>query len=104
DAYRGSEHAAASLLWIDGAFNVNSTSAQAWIALLASLRDLDGSTEGNDNILPRFVNSLGLGGVSVAEAPNGLSAAAWNSIRKISDTQIESIAEKIVEEVRARGP
>ena len=88
----------AAHLLLDGAFNVNSTSAEAWQAVLASLRDskfelADGSPAGGgDTPQSRFQHPIG--------DPNDL----WHGFRTLSDEEIASLAEKIVQEIRARGP
>ncbi|MBK1832350.1 hypothetical protein JIN77_16550 [Verrucomicrobiaceae bacterium R5-34] len=86
-------------LMLDGSFNINSTSVKAWVAMLSGLRgasielgDTSGSTEISDTPFPRFRDPLG--------SENDI----WQGFRSLSDTQIEQLAEQIVEQVRARGP
>ena len=82
---------AASCLRLRGGFNVNSTSVQAWRALLAGHRDLE-------------VSGLFRHPFSRFVAPSGTANAALEGHRLLSDDQIETLAEKIRDEVLARGP
>ncbi len=80
-------------LLVDGAFNVNSTSVDAWASQLSSLRgqDIEGATiASNETPIPRFLAS---------EAED-----SWNKTRKLSDEEINLLAHKIVEQVKLRGP
>lgn len=88
----------AAHLMLDGAFNVNSTSEEAWIALLSGLRGTDFSVtngsppSGSTTAFPRFRN------------PIGTENDHWHGFRTLSDDQIKELAEKIVTEVQVRGP
>lgn len=88
----------ASHLKVDGAFNVNSTSLKAWIALLSGLRGQDfsvreGSPPANSQTaMSRFRD------------PMGDDSNNWQGFRSLSDTEIEKLAGNIVNEVRLRGP
>ncbi|MGJ8642496.1 MAG: hypothetical protein ACSHX9_03735 [Luteolibacter sp.] len=86
-------------LMVDGAFNVNSTSIEAWKAMLAGLRSAeftlaDGSEAGGQDVtpFPRFRDPLG------EENDN------WHGYRTLSDDDIEELAEAIVNQVQDRGP
>ena len=98
----GCIHAAAHLM-VDGAFNVNSTNAGAWRAMLASLRGESFETElsngnranhdpGDKTPAPRL------------SIPTGEPGDEWEGFRELTDSQIEKLAEEIVVEVKARGP
>lgn len=88
----------AAHLMVDGAFNVNSTSVEAWTAVLAGLRDAefdveDGSPPASgETPFPRFRN------------PRGRSNDGWDGYRGLQDGELRKLAEEIVEEVRSRGP
>jgi hypothetical protein len=88
----------AAHLLVDGAFNVNSTRVEAWIAQLASLRNApfappDGGRPPADHtILSRFRD------------PAGTANDRWLGYRALTDAQIRKLAEEIVVEVRQRGP
>ncbi|MGE9290144.1 MAG: hypothetical protein ACQKBT_04085, partial [Puniceicoccales bacterium] len=97
DAYAG----IAGHLMIDGAFNINSTSVEAWKALLSSLNQLDiDYLSGNNRIAaPSQDNPF-----SRMNLPAGDSNEDWSGFRSLSDAEIESLAANIVDEVRTRGP
>lgn len=90
--------AAANLL-LDGGFNVNSTSVEAWRALLASHNGV--ATDPADPATIRHPFSRFASPASGVEPNN---AAPWMSWRILSDAQIDALATAIVAEVRARGP
>lgn len=104
----------ASHLMVDGAFNINSTSVEAWKSFLSSLRGnpvpyLDGG------ISPQLANSSGtpLGSGILPNArpiltedisgPN-LPAEQWLTGRILTDTEIDELANAIVKQVKLRGP
>lgn len=108
--------ASASLL-TSGSFNINSTSVDAWKAVLSSLRQserlrysqvIDDNSTSESNLepsdlnapLPRFLNPMG----STANADNHADQDAWSGIRSLSDTEVDELARAIVEEVQRRGP
>ena len=83
---------AADLL-LNGAFNVNSTSVDAWASQLASLRGLpvSGATVSKEETpVPRFLEYPG--------------ENSWNKLRKLSDDEISLLAHKMVEQIKLRGP
>ena len=83
----------ASDLLVDGAFNINSTSVDAWIAQLSSLRGL--SVE-NANV--------GLNQTPVIRFLEEPDANDWNRLRVLTDSEIESLAMALVKQVKLRGP
>lgn len=91
---------------IAGQFNVNSTSVPAWTAFLRTNRDLaityaQGSVSDSSGGSP-FPNSSR---PSNPNAPSGLeSKSEWAGFSRLSDSQIDDLAEKIVEQVKLRGP
>ncbi len=103
------DQAAADLL-VEGAFNINSTSVEAWRALLASFYE--------DDVTRRdgMVDDAGVGGqhspylrtdVPVAgplSDPTVADADAFRGYRRLDADQIEDLAESIVEEIKLRGP
>jgi len=88
--------AAAGLL-VSGGFNVNSTSEQAWRALLASHNGLDSANAGvSTHPYSRF---------SSTKTGDPANTTDWSSsYRILSDAQINLLAQKIVAEVKTRGP
>lgn len=116
------EQRAAAYLHNVGALNVNSTSVEAWKALFTAFRDLriEGLEDGEQNpanTLP-VSRSLApeLGPVDFHESGGTPSDYGANStglrrydrmfqgFRFLTDAQIESLSERIVDEVRLRGP
>lgn len=108
ELYRSTTRSAAERLYVDGGFNVNSTSVEAWHAFLNTFRGLSlGNKTDGQGIFPR----------SLYQAPkylegtvNGVSDAdaTWEGWRHIvddsTDDQLHQLAEAIVEEVKVRGP
>jgi hypothetical protein len=114
DAYR--ETAKYQLL--RGPFNVNSTSVQAWKAMLSALRGTDVVTLWAKNASLEMVRTDGAPivpmtlvnggdaddpGVDQAKIDNRRTNE-WNGFRSLTENQITELAERIVEQVRARGP
>ena len=118
----------AQYLVIDGGFNVNSTSVDAWAAVLEGLakRRLVSNVNGNlslvepnkadtDVLFSRFmvsttdksIDSTGsyspMQGSSQFRRNNGM-LSAWGEVRKLSSDGIRNLAERIVEQVKERGP
>lgn len=94
---------AASQLYMKGGFNVNSTSVEAWSALLSAFRDQPyGSDEGDGSLFARFYEPVG---DELSAADMGpLEAGSVYGYRRLSDEQIKDLAERIVEQVKLRGP
>ncbi len=101
----------ASYLRVDGMFNVNSTSVEAWKTVLGSLKDqaiVVRDENGRETIAPKDGDTP----VASSGAPRDIivkdeafpDATQWNGRRTLSDDKIESLAQGIVKEVRKRGP
>ena len=102
----------ASYIYNKGAFNVNSTSVEAWELFLASgsqdsLLIMDALTASNNfsessssegYAFSRFALLLG------DEIDSDSEESRWLGHRRLSVDQISDLAENIVEEVKARGP
>ncbi|MGZ0709165.1 hypothetical protein ACWPKO_12600 [Coraliomargarita sp. W4R53] len=95
---------ASSNLYIDGAFNVNSTSVEAWKAILSGRNELPiNPATGN-------LNGTGLKNpfsrLSQPTADSDLNTLnnKWNGFRELSDAQLDDLANSIVDEVIERGP
>jgi hypothetical protein len=113
DAYKS----AAEYQMIQGPFNVNSTSVQAWKAVLAAMNKSEIVTlwaktnkielKKADGV-PILGMSLLNGGVTGGAADfNKIDDAKtndWNGHRELTDKELETLATKIVDEVRSRGP
>jgi Tfp pilus assembly protein PilX len=89
---------AAAHLLLDGGFNINSTSAEAWAAVLGSLNQLaynpvsGGAGPALAFPFSRFVK------------PKGGSSDAWTGYRTLTQPQITQLATNIVAEIKTRGP
>ncbi|MCH7228109.1 hypothetical protein [Haloferula sp. A504] len=110
----------ASQLMVEGGFNVNSTSVEAWKVFLSSLKgkpvtfldkDSVGARSGPrlDQTTPEGVPvsgfnlpAAGLVDQGATQEPN--DPAQWLGWRELSDTEIEELAEAIVKQVKFRGP
>ncbi|MFH1500055.1 MAG: hypothetical protein ABII82_19795, partial [Verrucomicrobiota bacterium] len=100
--------AAAGLL-VNGAFNVNSTSEQAWRALLGAVNQLaydpvtggPPATGSRASALSRFEHPTA---DTTVPATGGDPADLWRGYRELDETEIAQLARNIVTEVRARGP
>jgi hypothetical protein len=92
---------AAAHLLLKGGFNINSTSEQAWRAVLGGINGLEYDPEGDGTsgtlkaALPRFAKPT--------TAANTASAP-WQGYRALDETQIARLATNIVAEIRNRGP
>ncbi|MDP0497648.1 MAG: hypothetical protein Q7Q73_15705 [Verrucomicrobiota bacterium JB024] len=102
---------AAGFLAVDGAFNVNSTSVAAWRAVLGGLSDIvddpDAAGETLDNIFPRITN-WAFEDYHSGDIGNNTDTSKiprmWSGFRSLSDDELETLAERIVEQVKLRGP
>lgn len=99
--------AIAQHLAIEGGFNVNSTSVDAWIATLSGLRDVELTTEkgivstDDSAALPRTRRPSDK---AIDGQPIMIRESRWQGFRQLNDTQIEGLAERIVEKIREQGP
>ena len=97
---------AAAHMMVKGGFNVNSTSTDAWIAVLSALREADlqtatGAESATSVPFPRVRRPAeGM----IDEAPVLSAQRRWQGYRQLTDLQIKDLATRIVEEVRNRGP
>ncbi len=104
----------ASYLRVDGLFNVNSTSVEAWKAILGGLKDrpiIVRDASGTESIAPEGeeVPVVNLHGPEdrVVDGSGTLAVSEqsqWVGRRTLSEEEIELLAEAIVKEVRKRGP
>ena len=104
---------------MQGAFNVNSTSVAAWKAMLASIHDQDAlfnqldKTNKTSSLAALTVPAAGQKArVSRFRLPAAESAAVsadlkdsyWLGPREYSDAELQTLADHIVKQVKARGP
>ena len=88
----------AKYLLVDGAFNVNSTSPEAWRAFLTSVRDQELLL--NNGTKKAYAHPFG----TLGYAQDQSTTNDWTGLRDLDDLAIRSLAEAIVTEVKARGP
>jgi hypothetical protein len=84
-------------LLVEGGFNINSTSEEAWTAVLASLRGADPASA-NKTAMSRFRHILTSSPTNMAEND------PWSGFRTLTDAEVKTLAKNIVAEVRLRGP
>lgn len=97
---------------IDGPFNVNSDSVDAWRAVLASMRGSALQGWGMADLAPKDKTGFPRAGLPIAGDASrpgdnaGIDLAGqvrWAGFRALTDEQIKELAEKIVEQIRLRG-
>ncbi|GAA5116278.1 hypothetical protein JIN84_19265 [Luteolibacter yonseiensis] len=93
----------AAHLQVDGAFNINSTSRKAWIAVLSGLREA-AFTLKNDNGSTSSASGLKKTGFPRMRYPMGTDSNLWQGYRSLTDSDIDLLADKIIAQVRLRGP
>ncbi|MEP4077244.1 hypothetical protein [Haloferula sp.] len=98
---------------IKGGFNVNSSSVDAWKAVLSSMQDFEfpvvdkvsGTVSWEDRSPVRFSR---FGHPMLADGyqdgGDGSGPEFWQGFREISEDELDELAREIVEEVRSRGP
>jgi Tfp pilus assembly protein PilX len=97
----------AAHLMLNGGFNVNSTSVDAWRAVLGALRDAEidtaagAETVAETTPLPRVRRPADK---SIEGDLLPVRQKRWQGHRRLSDEQIAKLAGEIVTEIRARGP
>ena len=79
----------ASDILLNGSFNINSSSVDAWVAQLSSLRGTSLTSEDETPII-RFIDQP--------------TTNEWNQMRLLSDAEIRALATSIVKQVKLRGP
>ena len=106
----------ASFLMVDGMFNVNSTSVEAWKSFLSGLKKAKVPSNPSPNLLsePKLVEAEGTAVAALLEAAgeeiddstlgDPSDPEQWRGFRSLSDEQIEELAKAIVKQVRKRGP
>ena len=116
----------ARYLWIEGGFNINSISEEAWAATLqglakrdlltnagGTLRKIDKKSSG-DVLFSRFmvstaqqpIDSYGYDPVQGSSTirPGLNMTTAWGEVRSLTSEDIHKLAREIVKKVRERGP
>jgi len=100
-------HRAARSLWLEGGFNVNSTSVNAWKSLLRSFRSVDVPT--TDKKTGTIPGAAFPGQAIVLGSPSKYPLDAsrdnfWRDYHSLSDKDIDLLAAAIVDQVRKRAP
>lgn len=90
-------------MMLDGAFNINSTRVEAWKSWLGSLKGKE-----IDTVNP-VTGAVSKSSVSDTAASRSTVTAGdadteWLGYASLSDSQIDTLAEKVVDEVKKRGP
>jgi hypothetical protein len=114
----GTYKTAAEYQMIRGPFNVNSMNVQAWKAVLASMKQSEVTTLWARTSVLEARNSTGTP-ITAMSLPNGANTRSglvtpanidnvrtndWNGYRELTDDELETLAQEIVDEVRDRGP
>ncbi len=119
----------AQYLMVDGGFNVNSTSEEAWAAVLQGLARrklvtnvggnrlslVESSKDSSQVLFSRFMLSTtdksvdSLGGYSMLQGSGSFRkdsgmTSAWGEVRMLEPEQIRELAKQMVKQVRERGP
>jgi hypothetical protein len=101
---------------VQGPFNVNSTSVNAWKAKLAAMRGcsapiiklLDGTKTQqaavNNPIFPMSLPNAAACDLSQDLATDPGKENRWNGFRQLTDAELDTLAKRIVDEVKSRGP
>jgi len=109
---------AAQFFMVDGMFNINSTSVDAWFALFAGIRERQLVYHNGSSLAEADVPSGKLIALSrfntpttnkeADDAETGVTradgATAWSGVRYLSDSQLSQLAEECVKQVKSRGP
>ncbi|WP_309386510.1 pilus assembly PilX N-terminal domain-containing protein [Cerasicoccus frondis] len=109
DANLDSATDAAGELYVHGAFNVNSTSVEAWKALLAANFGAEvettSGTESNPEQTPYLRHPYPRSEAVTADS-NTLpeDAESYTGFRTLSEAEIDTLANAIVKQVKLRGP
>jgi Tfp pilus assembly protein PilX len=102
---RDGQQAAAYTL-INGAFNVNSTSEDAWTAVLGGMKNLpaipglSSNSANTSTVFPRTLWQT----TAAGSPPTGTGDDSYSGYRQLSDAQVKTLANAIVRQVRLRGP
>ncbi|MCW1886878.1 hypothetical protein OKA04_19215 [Luteolibacter flavescens] len=84
-------------LMVDGGFNINSTSEDAWAAMLSSLRGAE-PVDKEQTPQSRFRHIVDSGPAKM------VTNDPWAGFRALTDADIKTLATNIVAEVKLRGP
>ena len=104
DNFRSDSRSASRNLLVDGAFNINSTSFEAWKAVLSGLKDVPvgGETSLANRSAPFARTLFQTGGAATSR--NGNTENAWTGTINFTPAEVDALAREIVLQVRRRGP
>ena len=99
---------AATRLMIDGAFNINSTSVEAWAAFLGSVQAADYAYQGRagartDTAVRAFPRMASLHDPDPTAAGQSGNMYEWTGYRQLDATQLSALATQIVAGIKARA-
>lgn len=103
----------ASMIRVDGQFNVNSTSIQAWKAVLGGLKNHPVVTRTTSGAQAQDANPGRTPVAGLLTPTAGIAGSAsvdvkdpdqWTGRRTLADAELDALANKLVAEVRKRGP
>ena len=102
--FRTDSISASKNLLVEGAFNINSTSVEAWKAILSSLKNVPvGGETAGANLSAPFARTLYQTG-GAANSRDGNTVNAWTGTINLTTSEIDSLAREIVLQIRRRGP
>jgi Tfp pilus assembly protein PilV len=103
----------AAHMMVEGPFNINSTSVEAWKVFLSSHRGKPTNILDGGSSPTQFISSqtpVGFGSmangepIGSEETADPAAAGQWKSARELSDDEIDQLAQAIVHQVKLRGP
>lgn len=104
----------AAHLMVEGPFNINSTSVEAWKVFFSSLKGkpvayLDGGKTpkeaATDGKVPVGMGALPIGEpADTADTEDARDPEQWKGLRVITEEEIDALAQAMVREVKKRGP
>lgn len=107
----GGFHHNAGHVMVDGSFNVNSVSVDAWEAFLSGTHQLPYQKIDGNGVVTGFAGDVeGVRFPRVQASFGGptekssLDEGYWTGFRSLEQTEVRELAEAIVEEVKKRGP
>lgn len=102
---------ASRYMMLRGAFNINSTSVDAWKAILAGMQDdefsyIDGNGQVKVAEMPddKVLFSRFSLPASASEGKNAGESGSWLGVRMLTEKQIDRFARECVRQVKERGP
>lgn len=105
----------AAHMMVEGPFNINSTSVEAWKVLFSSLKGkpiayLDGGKIPKEAATADTQVPVGMGALptglpaTTADTGSARDPEQWKGLRVISEDEIDALAQAMVREVKKRGP